>query len=88
MNRADVLGHRTRSRGAYFTIANNMIAEPLKNGHVSYTDILTIIEMRDDAYINPEIYMEPITWDLYNKIVDLVNEPLRAGGQGNYIPAL
>lgn len=65
-----------------------MIAEPLMNGIVSYTDLVTVIEMRGDAAVCQDIYLEPITWDLYNKIVDLVNEPLRARGDGNYIPAL
>jgi len=44
--------------------------------------------MRTDATVNPEIFFEPITWALHNKIVDLADEPLRGRGHGNYIPAL
>lgn len=88
MNYADIFGHRSRSRGAYYTIANIMVAEPLMNNLYSYTDLVTVIEMRTDAHVNPQINMEPITWDLYNKLVDLVNNPLSGKGHGNYIPAL
>ncbi|KAJ1401931.1 kinase-like domain-containing protein, partial [Ochromonadaceae sp. CCMP2298] len=52
----------------------------------SFTDVVTVIEMRDGAVVT--IDKEPITWELHNKIVDLADEPLRAGGQGNYLPAL
>ena len=61
---ADVPGHRNRSQAAFYTIANSLLAEPLKNGEFSYTDLVTIIEMRDEAV---KIFdQEPITWDLYN----------------------
>ena len=88
MNQADVHGHRSRSRGAYYAIANEMIAVPLVKGHVSYTDVVTVIEMRDEATFNPQIVMEPVTMALHNKIVDLANEPNRGKGHGNYVPAL
>ena len=44
--------------------------------------------MGDEATVSPEIYFEPVTWALHNKIVDLADEPLRGKGDGNYIPAL
>ena len=88
MNEADVHGHRSRSRGAYYAIANEMIATPLLSGQVSFTDVVTVIEMRTEAAINTQIYMEPVSWTLYNKIVDLANETDRGKGHGNYIPAL
>ncbi|KAJ1443761.1 kinase-like domain-containing protein [Ochromonadaceae sp. CCMP2298] len=86
MKNGDVVGHRSRSRGAYYTIANEMIAQPLLRDQISFTDVVTVIEMRDGAVVT--IDKEPITWELHNKIVDLANEPLRARGQGNYLPAL
>ncbi|KAJ1430264.1 hypothetical protein B484DRAFT_463090 [Ochromonadaceae sp. CCMP2298] len=86
MRNSDVTGHRFRSRGAYYTIANEMIAQPLLRDQNSFTDVVTVIEMRDGAVVT--IDKEPITWELHNKIVDLANEPLRAGGRGNYLPAL
>lgn len=73
MNLADVHGHRSRSRGAYYAIANEMIAVPLVKDHVSFTDVVTVIEMGDEAKLNPEIVMEPVTMALYNKIVDLAD---------------
>jgi len=57
-------------------------------GTVSHTDVVTLIEMGDEATVSPEIYLEPMTWALHNKVVDLADEPLRAWGDGNYIPAL
>lgn len=86
MNESDVHGHRSRSRGAYYAIANEMIATPLLMGQVSFTDVVTLIEMRTDAAIT--IFMEPISWTLFNKIVDLANKTEYGKGHGNYIPAL
>ena len=57
-------------------------------GTVSHTDVVTLIEMGDVAKVSPEIIFEPMTWALHNKVVDLADEPLRATGDGNYIPAL
>lgn len=88
MNNGDVMGHRSRSRSAYYQIANEMIAQPLLREHLSFTDIVTIIEMREDVIVNPSLYMEPCTWELHNKVVDLANDPLRGRGHGNYFPAL
>jgi len=50
-----------------------MIAVPLVKDHVSFTDVVTVIEMGDEAKLNPEIVMEPVTMALYNKIVDLAD---------------
>ena len=88
MNKGDIMGHRSRSRGAYYTIASEMIAQPLLRYLTSFTDVVSIIEMRDDAVLNHNIYMEPITWELHNKIVDLAEVPLSGKGHGNYLPAL
>jgi len=88
MNEADVFGHRSRSRAAFYAIANEMIVAPLIHGHFTYTDVVTLVEMRTESEIFPTIYMEPFTWELYNKIVALAGEPLRAKGCGNYVPAL
>jgi hypothetical protein len=86
MKNSDVMGHRSRSRGAYYTIANEMIAQPLINDQLSFTDVVSIVEMRDEAVI--KISKEPITWELHNKLVDLADDPFSAQGQGNYLPAL
>jgi len=88
MNEGDVIGHRSRSRSAYYAIANEMIAQLLIRNQISYTDIVSIIEMRTSPTINYMIFKEPVTWDLYNKLVSLAEQPLRGKGHGNYIPAL
>ena len=90
MNQGDVMGHRSRSRGVFYTIANEMIAVPLLSGTMSFTDVVTLIEMRTDSTVRPDIYREPFTWDLHNKIVALASrgEALRGKGHGNYIPAI
>lgn len=44
--------------------------------------------MRNLAQVNDLIYKEPMTWELYNKLVDLANDPKRGRNHGNYIPAL
>ena len=88
MKESDVMGHRSRSRAAYYTIANEMIASPLLKDQLPFTDVVSIVEMRDEAVVT--ISKEPIAWELHNKIVELADEPLRARGQGNYmyLPAL
>ena len=86
MKSSDVMGHRSRSRGAYYTIANEMIAQPLINDQLSFTDVVSIVEMRDEAVVT--ISKEPITWELHNKLVDLADNHFSAQGHGNYRPAL
>lgn len=44
--------------------------------------------MRENAKINQLVYKESITWELYNKFVDLANNPKSGKSHGNYIPAL
>ena len=88
MNNSDCFGNRSRSRGAYYTIASEMIAKPLSLDQLGYTDVVTIIEMRNEAIVNRSICMEPISWILHNKLVDLANDPLRGQGHGNYISSL
>lgn len=80
------MGHRSRSRSVYYQIANEFIAEPLKYDQLSFTDVVTIIEMRESATIT--VTMEPCTWQLHNKLVDLAEDPLRGKGHGNYYPSL
>jgi hypothetical protein len=88
MNSSDVSGHRSRSRGVFYNIANEIIAAPLLANQKSYTDVVTLIEMRDEATINPLICRAPIDWDTYNKFVDLADDELRGKSHGNYLPAL
>ena len=88
MNKCDVVGHRTRTRGAFYTIASEMVAKPLLKDQVSYTDVVSVIEMRDDAEVVDSLLKEPFTWELYNKLVDCAHDTFRGRGHGNYLPAL
>lgn len=74
MRTADVPGHHSRSRAVYYTIANEMISKPLLANLISFTDMITVIEMSTNSKVI--IYMEPVTWELYNKIVKLVEKPI------------
>jgi Alpha-kinase family len=93
MNKSDMNGHRTRSRGAYFNIAEEMVAARLPKiafGFVagpalSFTDTFTLIEMRGEATTVFE--REPLSWILFNRLVDLA-ELKDAHDHGNYLPAL
>lgn len=44
--------------------------------------------MRTDSEVNQSIYKEPITWELYNKLVDLAKKQGYGRGHGNFIQAL
>jgi len=97
MNTADVPGHRTRSRCVFYNIATEIISAPLLANMLSFTDVITIIQMRDEATIIVDA--EPVSWQLYNVVVGLAAEAeatahkksrrhRRARGNGNFIPAL
>jgi len=55
MNNSDIVGHRSRSRSCYYQIANEMVAGPLIREQLAFTDVLTIIEMRENAMANPNV---------------------------------
>eukprot|EP00918_Siedleckia_nematoides_P007239 GHVU01015732.1.p1 GENE.GHVU01015732.1~~GHVU01015732.1.p1 ORF type:complete len:568 (-),score=66.72 GHVU01015732.1:653-2356(-) len=87
MKNADIPGHRSRSSGVYYVIANNL-SERLAKHQVSYTDVVTLIDMRDTAVVDSDMFMQPISWELYNKLVGLCDNPFRGSSHGNYLPAL
>lgn len=87
MRNSDVPNQRSRSRAVYYTLANDMVLVPLRNKILSYTDVVTIIEMRDNAEVIWN--MEPVSIALYNRLVDLTLKGMgKIGGLGNYIPSL
>eukprot|EP01039_Chlorochromonas_danica_P004646 gene4647-5088_t len=53
------------------------------NGH-AFTDVATVLEMRDSR--ETKIRCEPISWELYNDLVDVAGEG-GARRHGNYLPA-
>ena len=77
MRKSDMNGHKTRAKGVYYTIAEDFIASRLHpaelgslgGGEVTYTDVVTLIEMRSTATVVFEF--EPISWQLYNRFIDL-----------------
>lgn len=89
MNKSDAIGHRSRSRCVFYSVANEMIASYLLQDKMSFTDVCTMIEMRTDSEVCHDIFMEPVTWELHNKFVQLASleQALRGKGHGNYIEA-
>ena len=89
MRKSDMNGHKTRARGVYYTIAEDFIASRLHpaelgslgGGEVTYTDVVTLIEMRSTATVVFEC--EPISWQLYNRFIDL-HDSNRARDHGIY----
>ena len=104
MRKSDVPGHRTRSRCVFYNIAMEVISAPLLANLVSFTDIVTVIQMRDDAEVIVDA--EPVSWRLFNRFVEFAeradqdfedrnksksrrrHRQPRARGGGNFIPAL
>jgi hypothetical protein len=93
MKKSDMNGHRTRSRGVYYNLAEEFVSGAIPppesgiftGGATTFTDVVTLIEMRDYATI--EFYQEPISWLVYNKFVQLA-ERKDCRGHGNYESAV
>jgi len=79
MKKSVVTGHRSRSRGVFYTIANETM---------NYTDTLTQIDMSDTAEVPSGLENQPFSWDLHNHVMNLAEESKRPCGQGYYLPAL
>jgi hypothetical protein len=87
MKEGDLFGHRTRSRGAFYSVATEMIEAQLRQGAASFTDVVSVIVMRE-GIAQTIIRQEPTTWELYNKIVELAEDPFLPRGHAYYGPAL
>lgn len=92
MEKSDMNGHRTRYRGVYCSLAEELIASRLYNvdtnqvggQDLNYTDVVTLIEMRDVPTIVFELM--PISWLMYNRMIDLAAAG-SARSHGNYYPS-
>lgn len=84
MKTCDVENFKTRSDAVYGHIALEFITMQLESG-ASYTDVVSIVEMRDSASI--VIDRGPVCKYLYNKIVSL-QQYSKPFGHGNYVPAI
>lgn len=77
MKQSDLLGHRSRLHGVLYTVADVLVASqlhPISAGrfggnHVGHTDVVTIVNMSTVA--TKVFELEPFSWILYNKIVEL-----------------
>jgi len=93
MKKSDMDGHKRRDRGVYYNLAeefcapqlNSLECESIGGNLLTYTDVVTLIEMRDGPTVIFE--HEPITWLLYNKFVRL-SQDLTAKSHGNYYPSM
>lgn len=89
MKKSDMNGHKTRARGVYFSLAEEFVLSQLDSidsntfsgNHISFTDVVTLIEMRTEPTI--VFKNEPITWQLYNKFVE-ISKRQDAYSHGNY----
>ena len=92
MGKSDMNGHKSRSRGVHYFLAENFIANrlyPVEHDKIggeslSFTDVVTLIEMRESATVVFEC--EPISWDLYNRFHEL-REESNTREHGNYFNA-
>eukprot|EP00111_Clytia_hemisphaerica_P010941 TCONS_00032060-protein len=87
MRNADVVAHRSRLDSVRYSIATEFIAKRLDKPSYGITpfDVVTLIEMRDNATVIFE--KEPMSWILYNKIVDRAKES-SPYYHGNYLPSI
>lgn len=84
MRTHDVENFKSRSDAVYGHLALEFITMQLENG-ASYTDVVSIIEMHDDAEI--VMHRGPISKYLYNQIVDL-QKNANPCSHGNYMPCI
>ena len=87
MRKADVEAHRSRSDAVSYAVASEFMAKRLHNpsSGVTLLDVVTVIEMRDDAQI--VFKKEPMSWVFYNKFVDRAKTS-KPSSHGSYIPSL
>jgi len=98
MRESDIDGHRTRSRGAYYNLAEEYVSnqlhpwtrDTLGGNNIRHTDVISIVEMRSEPAL--VLYYEPISWILYNKLVELASigdvRISNCSGHGNYYESI
>ncbi|KAF0684581.1 Aste57867_23452 [Aphanomyces stellatus] len=86
MKKSDVDNFASRSHAVFGTIALVLIGKHLDDEeHISGTDVLTLIEMRDDA--TTILFREPITNVLFNDVVSRMHKSTPRS-HGNFLPAI
>ncbi|GKY92586.1 hypothetical protein MPSEU_000228700 [Mayamaea pseudoterrestris] len=87
MRTDDVDGARCRSDGVWTCLAREFVKNQLEQHTTTLYDLVSIVVMRQTATV--VIRHEPMTWVLYNKLVDLREwTNLKPEGPGFYLPAL
>jgi hypothetical protein len=84
MRKIDIDKHVTRSDLVWLTLAVS-VANGLKSGDRSSTDVLSVVAMRESGEI--VLKYHPFDWILYNHLVDLMQSSKPSNG-GFYFPAL
>ena len=85
MKNRDVTDYKNRSEAVYSSIALDYIAARLDQGLIEGTDIVTLIEMKDES--NIVFDREPITNVLYNMVLQRQQDS-SPSNHGNYLNAL
>jgi Alpha-kinase family/von Willebrand factor type A domain len=87
MKKGDMWGTRNRLDSAWVAIALDFLAARLESGVGRETDVVSIIEMGEEANLVFEDV--PTTWVLFNEIVDRYNnKDSIPQGHGYYLPSL
>jgi hypothetical protein len=83
----DINGARCRADAVWTTIASNYVLDPLKEGALSSSDVVSVVAFRDTAEVL--VAQAPVDYVLFNRILTFREyETVRPEGPGNYLPAL
>jgi len=87
MRKSDVWGTKTRLDAVWLSIALDFVAKRIESGAVGLLDVLSIVSLGPTSDVL--ISEEPISWIIYNKIVDFYNnKTITPHGHGFYMPSL
>jgi hypothetical protein len=85
MRATDIEENVTRSDMVWLNLAVTVVRNGIENGERKATDVLSVVEMKDDSEI--VVFCEPFDWLLYNRLLDLMRNSVPGTG-GRYIAAL
>lgn len=87
MRKSDVWGTKTRLDAVWLSIALDFVAKRIESGAVGLLDVLSIVSLGPTSDVL--ISEEPISWIIYNKIVDFYNnKTITPHGHGFYMSSL
>ena len=85
MRESDVDGYITRSDAVFAGLATDFVTTQLRSQFSSNSEVLSVVTMQNSGTTRLE--REPITWVLYNKLLDL-KASSTPKFNGNFVPAL